>query len=138
MGAIAEYARLVVRVGVDVRAGQDVYISGQIEQAEFLRAIAEDAYRAGARSVDVEFRDPWVRRALVAEGSDEALGFSPPWMVTRMHQAAETGCGRHPRLRRLERRHLRGPRHATPRARPHARGGEGVAEGGDRPRRGVD
>jgi aminopeptidase len=92
MGAIEDYARLVVHVGVAVREGQDVLLSGQIDHAEFLRAIADEAYRAGARHVDVDFRDPWIHRALVAEGSDEALGFSPPWMVTRMEQAAESGA----------------------------------------------
>jgi aminopeptidase len=92
MGEIEEYARLVVRVGVDVQPGQDVYVSGQIDQADFLRAIAADAYRAGARHVDVEYRDPWVRRALVAEGSDDSLGFSPPWMVHKHEQAAATGA----------------------------------------------
>ena len=92
MGAIEDYAHLVVRVGVAVRDGQDVYVTGQIDQADFLRAIAAEAYRAGARHVDVEYRDPWVRRALVAEGSDTALGWSPPWMVARQEQAVETGA----------------------------------------------
>ena len=45
MGEIEDYARLVVRVGVAVREGQDVLVSGLIEQAPFLRAIAEEAYR---------------------------------------------------------------------------------------------
>jgi aminopeptidase len=92
MGEIEDYARLVVQVGVAVRAGQDVLISGSLEHAEFIRALAAEAYRAGARHVDAEFRDPWVRRALVAEGSDEALGFSPPWLVARMEQAKENGA----------------------------------------------
>jgi len=92
MGEIEDYARLVVRVGVAVREGQDVLVSGLIEQAPFLRAIAEEAYRAGARHVDVDYGDPWIRRALVAEGRDESLGWSPPWMVARMEQAAENGA----------------------------------------------
>ena len=92
MGEIEDYARLVVKVGVDVRAGQDVLISGALEHAEFVRALAAEAYRAGARHVDAEFRDPWVRRALVADGSDDALGYTPPWLVTRTEQAKESGA----------------------------------------------
>jgi len=92
MGAIEDYARLVVRVGVDVREGQDVFVSGEVDHAPFVRAIAEEAYRAGARHVDADFRDPWIRRALVAHGSDDSLGFSPPWMIARFEQAAETGA----------------------------------------------
>ena len=92
MREIEDYARLVVKVGVDVRAGQDVLISGALEHAEFVRALAAEAYRAGARHVDAEFRDPWVRRALVADGSDDALGYTPPWLVTRTEQAKESGA----------------------------------------------
>src|SRR4051812_35960344 len=92
MGEIVAYARLVVKVGVDVRAGQDVLISGALEQAELVRALAAEAYRAGARHVDAEFRDPWVKRALVADGADDALGYTPPWLVARMEQAKESGA----------------------------------------------
>jgi aminopeptidase len=92
MGAIEDYARLVVRVGVAVREGQDVLLSGEIDHAPFLRALADEAYRAGARHVDADFRDPWIRRALVAEGSEDSLGFSPPWKVERIREAAETGA----------------------------------------------
>jgi aminopeptidase len=92
MGEIEDYARLVVQVGVDVRAGQDVLISASLEHAGFVRALAAEAYRAGARHVDAEYRDPWVKRALVAEGADEAFGYTPPWLVARMEQAKENGA----------------------------------------------
>src|SRR5436190_14739053 len=84
MGAIDDYARLVVRVGVDVRPGQDVLVDAYIDHAPFVRALAEEAYRAGARHVDVEYRDPWVRRAMVAEASDDAFGFTPPGLLARL------------------------------------------------------
>src|SRR5215217_3010744 len=92
MGEIEEYARLVVQVGVDVQRGQDVIVYAQLDHAPFARAVAAEAYRAGARVVDVDYRDPWVRRALVAEGSDESLGFSPPWIVAQIEHAARTGA----------------------------------------------
>jgi aminopeptidase len=41
----------------------------------------------------VDYRDPWVRRALVAEGSDESLGVTPPWIVAQIEHAAKTGTG---------------------------------------------
>jgi len=92
MGEIEDYARLVVQVGVDVQAGQDVLISGSLEHAEFVRALAVEAYRAGARHVDAEYRDPWVKRALVAEGADGSFGYTPPWLVTRMEEAKQSGA----------------------------------------------
>ena len=92
MGEIEDYARLVVQVGVDVQRGQDVIIHAAIDQAPFVRALVAEAYRAGARLVDVDYRDPYVRRALVAEGADESLGITPPWVLARMEHAAENGA----------------------------------------------
>jgi aminopeptidase len=92
MGAIDDYARLVVRVGADVRPGQDVLVDAQIDHAPFVRALAEEAYRAGARHVDVDYRDPWIRRAMVAEASDDAFGYTPPGLLARLEHAKETGA----------------------------------------------
>jgi aminopeptidase len=92
MGAIDDYARLVVRVGADVRPGQDVLVDAQIDHAPFVRALAEEAYRAGARYVDVDYRDPWIRRAMVAEASDDTFGHTPPGLLARLEHAKETGA----------------------------------------------
>ena len=92
MGEIEDYARLVVQVGVDVQRGQDVIIHAEIDHAPFVRALVGEAYRAGARLVDVDYRDPYVRRALVADGSDESLGVTPSWVVARMERAAADGA----------------------------------------------
>jgi aminopeptidase len=78
MGEIEDYARLVVQVGVDVQRGQDVIVYAEIDHAPFVRAVVAEAYRAGARNVDVDYRDPYVRRALLVEGSDESLTYTPP------------------------------------------------------------
>jgi len=91
MGEIEDYARLVVQVGVDVQRGQDVIVYAEIDHAPFVRAVVAEAYRAGARNVDVDYRDPFVRRALVAEGSDESLGVTPPSSLARIRHAAENG-----------------------------------------------
>ena len=92
MGSIDDYARLVVRVGADVRPGQDVLVNAQIDHAPFVRALAAEAYRAGARHVDVNYGDPWVRRAMVSEASDEAFGYSPPGLLARLEHAKDTGA----------------------------------------------
>jgi aminopeptidase len=92
MGAIDDYARLVVRVGVAVRPGQDVLVDATIDQAPFVRAVVEEAYRAGAHHVDVGYRDPWVRRAMIAEAPDDAFGYTPPGLLARMAHAKESGA----------------------------------------------
>src|SRR3954466_16042459 len=92
MAAIDDYARLVVRVGVAVRPGQDVLVNAQIDHAPFVRAVVEEAYRAGAHHVDVDYGDPWIRRAMVAEAPDDAFGYTPPGLLARMDHAKESGA----------------------------------------------
>ena len=50
---LEEYARLALRVGVNVEKGQDVTILCYVEHAPLARAIARVAYAEGARRVDV-------------------------------------------------------------------------------------
>jgi aminopeptidase len=92
MGEIEDYARLVVQVGVDVQEGQDVIVHAEIDQAPFVRAIVAEAYRAGARTVDVDFRDAYVRRALIAEGSEQSFGVTPASNLARIKDAMKTGA----------------------------------------------
>ena len=55
---LEKYARLVVRVGVNVQPGQEVVISALPEQADAARAIAAEAYRVGASRVTHRLRRP--------------------------------------------------------------------------------
>jgi aminopeptidase len=89
---IEPYARLAVRTGVNLQPGQTLLVEAEIEHAPLARAIAEEAYRAGAGYVDVTYHDTWLRRALVAEGPDEALTHTPAWMVQRINDAATEGA----------------------------------------------
>jgi aminopeptidase len=87
------YAELVVRVGANVGEGQYVLVDGLVEQAPLMRALANAAYAAGARFVDVRYADMHVRRALIEKGPDESLRFTPAWTVSRLEQlAADQGA----------------------------------------------
>jgi aminopeptidase len=85
---LEKYAQLVVRTGANVQPGQTLLIGAELEHAPLVRAIAEEAYRAGATYVDAIFRDAWLRRALVVHGPDESLEHTPPWMAERVRRAA--------------------------------------------------
>lgn len=73
---LEKYARLVVRVGVNVQPGQEVVISALPEQADAARALADEAYRVGASRVEITYNDPFVKRAAVEHGPEELLGTS--------------------------------------------------------------
>ncbi len=82
-------AQLAVEVGANVAEGQYVLVMGLVEHAPFARAIAEAAYDAGARYVDVSYIDQHVRRAMIEKGPDEALEWSPPWSVKRLEDLGD-------------------------------------------------
>jgi aminopeptidase len=86
-----QYARLTVRVGVNLQPGQTLAVNALLEHAPFVRAIARQAYDAGASYVDVLYTDQHVRRAQVAGAREDDLGFSPPWLVERYRKLGETG-----------------------------------------------
>jgi aminopeptidase len=86
------FARLIVRAGINLAEGQELLVHAQHEHAPFVRALAEEAYAAGARYVDVTYADRRVQRAFVETAPDEMLGWTPPWMVGRLERAIEVGA----------------------------------------------
>ena len=68
------YARLVVRVGVNVQPGQEVVINALPEQADAARALAQESYRVGASRVIIQYDDPYLQRAAVEHAPEELLG----------------------------------------------------------------
>jgi aminopeptidase len=85
---LERYAELVVRVGANVQAGQDVGIYAHVEQAPFARALTEAAYEAGARYVTALYADQYVKRQLIIHGDDETLEWSTPWDLERLEHFA--------------------------------------------------
>jgi aminopeptidase len=88
---LASYARLAVQVGLNLQPGQILGISALIEHAPFVRAITREAYAAGAKYVDALYTDQQVRRAHIELADEDLLGYSPPWLVTRLRELGELG-----------------------------------------------
>jgi aminopeptidase len=79
--ALPALAELAVRVGANVQPGQDVIVTGLVEHAPMVRAVARAAYEAGARHVDAWYRDQHVRRALLEHADDDVLTWTPPHLL---------------------------------------------------------
>ncbi len=54
---LRKYARLAVKTGVNLKKGQGCVISAQVDQHEFAELVAEEAYRAGAKWVTINWGD---------------------------------------------------------------------------------
>jgi aminopeptidase len=81
---IERLADLAVSSGANVQPGQVVSVAGEPGKEHMTRAVAEAAYKRGARFVDVQFFDPLVKRARIAHAPDDTLDYVPPWYGERM------------------------------------------------------
>jgi aminopeptidase len=78
---LEKYAELVVRVGANVQAGQEVVLTYQIEHALVARAVARAAFEAGARRVHTLPADLHIRRSAIEFGPEEELGVTPEYLL---------------------------------------------------------
>jgi aminopeptidase len=86
--SLARYADAIVRASLGIEKGDTLVVQGEPEHRELLVAVAESAYRAGARFVDVVTADPLVMRARLLHGADDAIGALSPWSRRRYREAS--------------------------------------------------
>lgn len=75
--------------GANVQPGQVVGVSSSPGKEELTRAIADAAYRRGAKYVDVVYFDPYVKHSRLLHADDDTLGWVPPWIGQRMLDLGE-------------------------------------------------
>jgi aminopeptidase len=83
------YARLAVRNGVNLQPGQELEVTCYPEHAPLARAIVREAWRAGSPWADVFYVDQHVRRSRIELAPEEALTFTPPWLLRRFERLSE-------------------------------------------------
>jgi len=80
---LSRYADAIVAAGVALKRRDLLALVGQHAHRELLVALAEAAYRRGARHVDAEIEDPLVQAARFRYGGKSAIGERAPWEVSR-------------------------------------------------------
>jgi leucyl aminopeptidase (aminopeptidase T) len=80
---LRKLADLAVTTGANVQPGQVVAIAAVVETAPLVRAIAEAAYRRGAKFVDPGYFDGQVKRHRIAHADPQTLDFVPRWYGER-------------------------------------------------------
>ncbi len=91
---VRSLAELLVRFGANVQPGQIVALSSEPGKEPLARAVAEAAYRAGARFVDLQVFDVYLKRSRALYADPETLGFVPPWYGQRMLALGEAKAAR--------------------------------------------
>jgi aminopeptidase len=83
------YAELLVSVGVNLEAGQELFVDAFVEHAPLVRAITRTGYAAGAKRVDVHYEDKYVNAALVELGPVEEIERGAGWLIRRATEIEE-------------------------------------------------
>ena len=68
-----EYAELLIKVGMNLQKGQTAIIRPSVDCAEFARMLVENAYKAGARDVIVEWSDTKMDRLRYMYAEDQVF-----------------------------------------------------------------
>lgn len=91
---LRRFADLMVGFGANLQPGQIVAIGGDVGKEELVRAIAESAYRAGAKFVDAAYFDLHIKRARMLYAAQDTLDFVPSWYGERVLALGEQRCAR--------------------------------------------
>ncbi len=87
-------AELAVRFGANVQPGQIVALSSEPGKEALARAIADSAYAAGAKFVELTVFDVYLKRSRARHAARDTLSYVPPWMGERLRALGEARAAR--------------------------------------------
>ena len=90
---LRSYAKLIATMGVNVQKGQEVFIAAELDQPEFVKMVAEECYRAGAKRVVVDWSYQSLDKIQIRWRSQKNLGTVADWEEARWkHYVDEIPC----------------------------------------------
>jgi aminopeptidase len=84
-----KYARLIARVGANIKKGQPVKIYCEADQHEFITILVGECYKAGASRVEVDWSFQAVTKLDYKYRSLKTLSTVYPWQEERLKQMVE-------------------------------------------------
>jgi len=102
---LQKYAELVVRVGLNLRAGQRLLINSpttfgvQLHAAPLVREVAKAAYKAGANYVEVLWGDEAMLKTRIQQAPSGSFDEFSKWQTDALDQLLEHGNGAHLTIR---------------------------------------
>jgi aminopeptidase len=91
---LIDYAKVIVRVGVNVQKNQPVVISAIVESIPLVRCVVNECYKAGASKVHVRFDDGEITKMHYINQSARDLTIMPAYEVDYLAKPviAEGAC----------------------------------------------
>ena len=87
---LREYAKLIVQAGLNVQPGQDVLINAGLDQPEFVQMVVDEAYKAKARKVTVNWNYQPLQKLHVRHQSAKTLATVENWELARWQHYVDT------------------------------------------------
>ena len=86
---LKKYAKLIAKVGLNVKKGQSVFIAADLDQPEFVTMVVEECYALGAEEVYVEWSHQPVEKLSSNYRTLESLSTMKPWALAKWQYKAE-------------------------------------------------
>lgn len=86
---LKKYAKLIAKVGLNVKKGQTVFIAAELDQPEFVTMVVEECYKAGASEVYVEWSHQPADKISSQYRSLESLSELKPWAKAKWEYKAQ-------------------------------------------------
>ena len=87
---LRQYAKLIVRCGANVQKGQEVLIYAGLDQPEFVAMVVEEAYKAKAKEVIVEWNYQPLSKIHTRYQSVKTMGTVKQWQKERRQYQVDT------------------------------------------------
>jgi len=87
---LKRYARLIARVGGNVQKGQEVIVYAGLDQPEFVKMVAEECYRAGAKGVRVEWLYQPLNKVHARWMKEKDLCTTEEWEKAKLQHMVDT------------------------------------------------
>jgi len=87
---LREYARLIVRTGLNLQKGQSVIVQAGLDQPEFVQMVVEECYKAKAKEVTVNWTYQPLQKLHYRYQTVKNLGTLKEWEMARQEHYCET------------------------------------------------
>ena len=86
---LRKYAKLIAACGVNVQKGQEVIITAELDQPEFIAMVVDECYKRGASKVSVDWSYQPLTKYHVRYCKDKVLGALDEWQIKKWEHMAD-------------------------------------------------
>ena len=86
---LTRYAKVIVKMGLNLKKGENLYIVTQIEGVNLAKKVMEEAYKVGARKVKFEIQDQSLTKVSYKMESRDSLKEIPTWYIDKFNSIVD-------------------------------------------------